>query len=133
MADKHDLLGTQQSVDGVAALCAFMVAACLVALPTVPCACSFVVLCHVVPAVFWQLTPSAGAPKIPSDSGETGGGSYACGHLGPCATVSQDTGFCYLLCVYYFFLSRRVPPFSSWFFEDGSSALLPSKLRKDHV
>lgn len=54
VADEHDLLGTQQSVDGVAALCAFTVAACLVALPTVPCACSFVVLCHVVPAVFWQ-------------------------------------------------------------------------------
>jgi hypothetical protein len=75
----------------------------LVALPKVPCACSFVVLCHVVTAVFWQLTPSAGAPKIPSDSGKTGGGSYVSGHLGPCATVSQDIGFCYLLCVYYFF------------------------------
>ena len=75
MVDKHDLLGTQQSVDGVAALGAFMVAACLVALPTVPCACSFVVLCHVGPAGFGQLTPSAGAPKIPSDPVEPGGGS----------------------------------------------------------
>lgn len=105
----------------------------LVALPKVPCACSFVVLCHVVTAVFWQLTPSAGAPKIPSDSGKTGGGSYVSGHLGPCATVSQDIRFCYLLCVYYFFESQMVPPFSLWFFEDSKSALLPWVLKRDHV
>lgn len=36
VADKCDVLGTQQNVDGVAALCAFMVADCRAARPTVP-------------------------------------------------------------------------------------------------
>jgi hypothetical protein len=88
VTDERDVLRTHRDVDGVAILCVFMVAACRVAQPTVPCVCSFVVSYHVVPAVFWQLTPSAGAPKIPSNPSKTGGGNNVCGHLGSCATIS---------------------------------------------
>lgn len=99
MADKCDALGTQQDVDGVAALCGFMVATSWATGPTLPRVCSFVVLYHVVPAVLWQLIPSAGAPKIPSSPGKTGGNNV-CGHIGPRATISQ--GIWLLLLVYYF-------------------------------
>lgn len=99
MADKWDVLGTQQDVDGVAALCVFMGRACRATEPTEPCVCFFVVSYHVVSAIFWQLTLSAGAPKIPSSPGETGG-SNVCGRIGLCATISQGTGFCYLFIIF---------------------------------
>lgn len=114
----------QQDVDGVAALCSFMVAACRAAWPTVPCVCFFVVPCHLVPAICWQLILSAGAPKIPSSPRKTGG-NKVCGHTGPCATISQ--GLCLL------FLSQRVSPFSLWFFEDSKTSLLFSVPKKGHV
>lgn len=92
-------LGTQQDVDGVATLCAFMVADCRATRPTVPYVCSFVVSCHAVPAIFCQLIPSAGAPKIPSRPGKAGG-SNVCGHIGPRAIISQGIGFCYLFIIF---------------------------------
>lgn len=91
-------MGAQQDVDGVAALCVFTVAACRAAWRTVPCVCSFVVLYHVVPAISWQLIPAAGAPKLPSNPGKTGGNN-ACGHTGLCATIAKGMGFCYLFII----------------------------------
>lgn len=99
VAGKWDVLGTQQDVDGVATLCAFMVADCWAARPTVPYVCSFVASYHAVPAIFCQLTPSAGAPKILSSPGKAGG-SNVCGHIGPRAIISQGTGFCYLFIIF---------------------------------
>lgn len=109
-----------------AVLCAFMVAACRAAQPTLPCVWSFVVLCYAVPAISWQLILSAGAPKIPNRPGNTGGGNNIFGHLQLCATISQDIDFCYLFVI---FLNQRVPPFSLWFFGDSKVPGLFSVLK----
>lgn len=79
-------------MDGVVVLCAFMVAVCQAIRPMVPCVFSFVVSYHVMPAIFWQLTPSAGVPKIANSPGKTGGNNVR-GRIGPYATTSEGIGF----------------------------------------